>query len=73
MFSYEVEFDIHRFEFWGGAVRTVETIRQSGMMDELEALIIEMFQHNDNVKKSDINNFLWFKDDEIYDYLGIEF
>lgn len=73
MLYYEVEFDIHRFEFWGGAVRTVETVSELGMMNELEDFIIEVFSDSEDVTDTTINDFVWFEDDDIYDCLGIEF
>ena len=68
---YEVEFDINSFEFWGGATSTIESIRELDKLDELEALIIDVFVDSENVTKTDINDFVWFEDDMINDYLGI--
>ena len=68
---YEVEFDINSFEFWGGATSTIESIRELDKLDELEALIIDVFSDSENVSKTDINDFVWFEDDMINDYLGI--
>lgn len=68
---YTVEFDINSFEFWSGAKSRIERIRELDKMDELEGLIIEVFGDTDNVSETDINDFVWFEDDMINEYLGI--
>ena len=68
---YAVEFDINSFEFWGGATSTIESIRELDKLDELEALIIDVFIDSVNVTETAINDFVWFEDDMINDYLGI--
>lgn len=68
---YTVEFDINSFEFWSGAKSRIESIRELDKMDELEALIIEVFGDSENVSETDINDFVWFEDEMIDEYLGI--
>ena len=68
---YTVEFDINSFEFWSGAKSRIESIRELDKMDELEDLIIEVFGDMDNVSETDINDFVWFEDEMIDEYLGI--
>jgi len=68
---YEVEFDINSFEFWSGAKSRIENIRELGKLDELEDLIIDVFIDSENVSETAINDFVWFEDDMINDYLGI--
>ena len=68
---YTVEFDIHSFEFWGGATSTIESVRELDKLDELEALIIDVFSPSDTVSETDINDFVWFEDEMINDYLEI--
>ena len=72
MLYYEVEFDIYSFEFWGGAKDRIEKIRELGMLGELEDLIIDVFSDSKDVSETDINDFVWFEDDMINDYLGID-
>lgn len=62
---YEVEFDINSFEFWGGAVSTIESVKKLDKMDELEDLIIEAFGDSESVSQTDINDFVWFESDKI--------
>lgn len=68
---YTVEFSIDSFKFWSGAVDVIDNVRELGKLDELESLIIEVFGDSENVSETDINDFVWFEDDMINDYLGI--
>ena len=68
---YTVKFDIYSFKFWSGAKSRIEDIRELDKLDELESLIIEVFSYSENVSDTDINDFVWFEDDMINDYLGI--
>ena len=68
---YTVEFDIYSFEFWSGAKSRIESIRELDKLDELESLIIDVFSDSENVSETAINDFVWFEDDMINDYLGI--
>ena len=66
-----VKFDICNFEFWSGAKDRVEEIRELGMLGELEDLITEVFSDKEDLTEADINNFVWFEDDMINEYLDI--
>lgn len=68
---YTVEFSIDSFKFWSGAVDVIDNVRELGKLDELESLIIEVFGDSENVSETDINDFVWFEDEMISDYLGI--
>ena len=68
---YEVKFDIYSFEFWSGAKDRVRKIEEMGLMRDLEALIVDVFSDSESVSDTDINDFVWFEDDIINDYLGI--
>ena len=68
---YKVEFSIDSFKFWSGAVDVIDRVRELDKLDELEALIIDVFSDSENVSETDINDFVWFEDDMINDYLGI--
>ena len=68
---YTVEFSIDSFKFWSGAVDVIDSVRELDKLDELESLIIEVFGDSENVSETDINDFVWFEDEMINDYLGI--
>ena len=67
-----VEFSIDSFEFWSGAVDVIDRVEELGKLDELEALIVDVFSDSENVTETDINDFVWFEDDMINEYLGID-
>lgn len=69
--TYNVEFSVYDFQFWSGAKDTVNTVSEHGKMDELQN-IIECRFTDCNPSATDINDFVWFCSDEIYDMLGIE-
>ena len=68
---YGVEFDIYSFEFWGGAKSRITEIEELGMLGELEDLITDVFSDSKDVTATTINDFVWFEDDMINEYLGI--
>ena len=56
---------------WSGAAKTQEKIVDAGKVEELEGYFEEMYPDGvDSVTA--INDDLWFNDEEILDYLGID-
>lgn len=54
---------------WSGAVATLETIDDHNKGDELFALLEETFP--DGATETEVNDFLWFDSDYIFECLGI--
>lgn len=52
---------------WSGAIDTLEYIKEHGKEEELLYLIEELDLHD----MTEINDFLWFDDEYIYESLGI--
>lgn len=52
---------------WNGAIDTLEYIKEHGKEEELLYLIEEL----DLQDMTEINDFLWFNDEYIYESLGI--
>ena len=52
---------------WSGAINTLEYIKEHDKEEELLYLIEELDLHN----MTEINDFLWFDDEYIYERLGI--
>lgn len=52
---------------WSGAIDTLEYIKEHGKEEELLYLIEELDLHD----MTEINDFLWFDDEYIYERLGI--
>lgn len=57
------------FEFWSGAKDTVKYLTE----DELETIenILEE-QYPDGIDETELNDFFWFEDDTIAEWLGYD-
>lgn len=66
----ELSFEDLKKECWSGAVDTLQKIEEEGKEDELMELLQDIF--TDIPTETELNDFLWFDDDYIYDQLGIE-
>ena len=56
---------------WSGAVDTMRTIENEGKEDSLMNLLCEVFGYDDIPTLTQVNDFLWFERDFIYENLGI--
>ena len=63
------EISFEDFDAWSGAVDTKEKIIDAGKAEEFEALVEELFPNG--VDETELNDFLWFDDDYIFESLGI--
>ena len=58
---------------WSGAVDTLDTIRENNKEDDLLALINEVLScYDGGLDRTQLNDYLWFDRDDIYNSLGIE-
>lgn len=64
------ETSLENFGFWSGAKYTAERITEAGKWDELEEILEEMYP--DGIDETNLNDFLWFDSDYIYELLGME-
>lgn len=64
------EYSLENFKPWAGAVDTYDKIMEENLANEFEELIDEIFP--DGLTEMELNDFLWFEDDYIYESLGIE-
>lgn len=63
--KYYVEFDPRDFEFWGGAKDRMDSAtdeQREEVYDQIEILCYEQ-----ECSMTDINDFVWFECDEIFD------
>ncbi|RRD31498.1 hypothetical protein EII38_04540 [Streptococcus minor] len=58
--------DLHT---WSGGRQTLQSVKESGLGDELMALLDEMFPSG--AEEVQINDFLWFERDFVYRSLGM--
>lgn len=54
---------------WSGAIDTLETIEENEKEEELMALLEDTFE--DVPTETEVNDFLWFEDDFIFEELEI--
>lgn len=68
--KYTSEFSIDTFPFWSGAIDVVRNVRQAEKLDELGQLIEDYFD-NRTPTKTEVNDFVWFNAEYIYEQLQI--
>ena len=64
------ELNLRDFQAWSGAIETKNKIIDAGKEEEFEELIEELYP--EGIDATDLNDYLWFDSEEIYDCLGIE-
>lgn len=65
------EINLQDLETWQGATETKERIIGEGKENEFEQLIEELYPQG--IDEVELNDLLWFDDESIYDYLGIDY
>lgn len=66
----EIDFNDLQNMVWSGAEDTVENIANANMEDKLMGLLEEIFLENVPTE-TEINDFLWFDSEYIYETLGL--
>ena len=56
---------------WSGARQTLDDIRNADLEEEFMQYLDEMFGA-DEVGDTELNDFIWFERNTIYDYLGLD-
>ena len=64
------EFEALKDMVWAGAETTLNRVQEEGKEAELMSLLDEIFY--EGATDTDVNDFLWFEDETIYESLGIE-
>lgn len=68
--SNDMDFDDIYQNSWSGAVDTLNTISNEGKEDDLMELLDELYP--DGVDETELNNFLAFEEDYIFQNLDID-
>ena len=68
--SHDMDFDDIYQNSWSGAVDTLNTISNEGKEDDLMELLDELYP--DGVDETELNDFLAFEDDYIFQNLDID-
>ena len=58
------------FKAWSGAVETLKRIIELGKCDEVESMFEDLFCDS-LPSETTINDYLWFEDEYIAEYLGL--
>lgn len=66
--SQEMDFDDLQRQCWSGALDTLKRVSDEGLEDELLNFLEEAM---DEPTLTEVNDFLWFDDDYIFESLGI--
>ena len=61
-----------KFGFWSGAVSTYNNIVDADKENEFWDLLEEIFSDREYVSETEINDFIWFERDYIYNLLGLD-
>ena len=67
------EYDIEELykDSWSGAINTLDTIMKNDMENELMEHLEDIF--SDQIPtETEVNDYLWFESDYIYECLGID-
>lgn len=59
------------YEPWSGAVDTVNTLREHDKLEEAWQYIEIVFDYKECVDETELNNFLWFEPEYIYEAVGL--
>ena len=68
--QFTQEFNVDTFNFWSGAKDTIKDVKKAKKMDELQTLIEDYFA-NQTPTKTQVNDFVWFQRDFIFEQLEI--
>lgn len=64
------EMSLNNFEAWGGAIDTLNRVKEEGKVELLEQVFEELYP--DGMSETEINDILAFDDDWVFDTLGID-
>ena len=67
----EYEFEDLYENSWSGAINTLNIIRENDMENELMVHLEDMF-FDKIPTETEVNDYLWFESDYIYECLGID-
>lgn len=64
------EISIDNFEFWGGAVDTINRLKELNLTDNAEEFINELYP--DGISETTLNDEFWFNASDIYQAVGLD-
>ena len=63
------ELNLSTFKAWSGARDTLDRIIEEGKCDDLEFILEDIYP--DGMTETELNDFLWFDSEVIFEWLGI--
>lgn len=63
------EATLWEFEPWSGAVATLNRIKELDKVDEVQEMLEDLYP--EGLSETELNDFLWFDDDTIADWLDM--
>lgn len=63
------ELDLSTFEAWSGAEQTLDKVEEADKVSELESILEDIFP--EGCSQTELNDFLWFEDNQIFEMLGM--
>lgn len=66
----ENDFYLLKENSWSGALQTLDDIERNELEQEFMSLLEELFF--DEVDETELNDFIWFERDYIYEQLGLD-
>lgn len=71
MITFKITIDsLADFKAWQGGWDTLQAVKEANAIDELDNYYHDVF-NGMTPTDTDINDWLWFEQDDIYNYLGI--
>lgn len=67
---YKIEFDLWDFPAWSGGRDTLEVLKKQNFVDEVQAVIEEIYLCEEVPTDTEINDLLWFERDTIAKWCG---
>lgn len=66
----KMDMSLSDFKPWCGACETFEIIMEHDLIDELEDILTELYPNG--MTTTELNDLLWFEDEMVFEWLGIE-
>ena len=57
---------------WSGALDTLKDIQNADLEEEFMQYLEEVFCEDEEITDTELNDFIWFERDSIYEYLGLD-
>lgn len=63
--------NLYDFNFWSGAEDTIQAVILADKEDEFWDFIEVYFDGDDSISETELNDFVWFESEYIYEHIGL--